>query len=229
MIKTWVYDAYLPTFYNVSSQLRLIHIPSGLSTTWAISTDKESSWAEWNRHLLSSNAWDNLLLFITTEGPKTDLLAVTSFPKAHDFSDTSPLRNGNILKAGVWDISVPHVWRVPSAWASNKMESSVMSLPVPTGDGFPHLPWLMGIAVKVNPKPYTDPQLVNQKSPHHYPCHCLYYLRRTLAWCNQLSAQCAAMGLVISLRLLVQKAFTSCLSFQPATSVTLFVPWILWM
>lgn len=34
---------------------------------------------------LSSAASDNLLLFVTVEGPKADLQSVTSFPKAHDF------------------------------------------------------------------------------------------------------------------------------------------------
>lgn len=59
--------------------------------------------------LLSSAASDNLLLFATSEGPKTDLLGVTSFPKVRDVSAPSPLRNGNLFKARVWDIRV-HVF-----------------------------------------------------------------------------------------------------------------------
>lgn len=84
-----------------------------------------------------------------------------------------------------------------------------MSPPVPLGafSNSSYLPLLIDIAAKVNPMPYTDPQLANEKSPHHYPCHCLYYLQRTLAQCSQLSAQCATVGLVINLRLPVQKAF----------------------
>lgn len=46
------------------------------------------------------------MLFVTVKGPKTDLLAVTLFPKAHSFSDLSILRDGKLLKTGVWDFSV---------------------------------------------------------------------------------------------------------------------------
>lgn len=63
--------------------------------------------------LLSSDTSDNLLLFVIVEGPKTGLLAVPSFPKACDFSDPSPLRNGRLLNAGVWAISIHMFWKDP--------------------------------------------------------------------------------------------------------------------
>ena len=53
----------------------------------------------------SSAALDNLLLCVTVEGPKTETLAVSSFPKVHDFCNPSPLRNGTLFKAGIWNIS----------------------------------------------------------------------------------------------------------------------------
>lgn len=49
----------------------------------------------------SSVALDNFLLCLTVEGPKTETLAVSSFPKVHDFCNPSPLRNGTLFKAGI--------------------------------------------------------------------------------------------------------------------------------
>lgn len=57
--------------------------------------------------------------------------------------------------------------------------------------------------------PYTDPQLASEKSPT-ITRHCLYYLQRALAQGSQLSAQGGTMGLVISLKFPVQKAFLPC-------------------
>lgn len=141
--------------------------------------------------LLSSDTSGNLLLFAIVEGPKTGLLAVTAFPKACDFSDPCPLRNGHRLNADVWDISV-HVFREDPLKDQAVHWDHLLVLP-----GALQIPPTCHITAKVNPMPYTDAQLANEKSSHHYSCHCLYYLQRILAQCSQLSAQCATTGLVI--------------------------------
>lgn len=74
---------------------------------------------------------------------------------------------------------------------------------------FPRPAMADGCCQQSESMPYTDPQLASEKSPT-ITHHCLYYLQRALAQCSQLSVQGVTMGLVISLRLPVQKAFPPC-------------------
>lgn len=160
--------------------------------------------------LLSSDTSDNLLLFVTVEGPKTDLLAVTSFPKAW-FLRPFSIREWKSSQCRCLGYQRPCIWRVLIEQSSNKIEWSVMSLPVSPGAfQIPHTCHADGYYCQSKSPPCTDPQLADEKSPHHYPCHCLHYLQRTLAQCSQLLAQCAIIGLVTNLRLSVQRAFRPC-------------------
>lgn len=109
--------------------------------------------------LLSSDASDNLLLFVTVEGPV--VTAVDWFTGSYIISKGARFlrpfstQEWNVLKAGGWDISVqwPCVLRIPSAWPSNKMESTVnVTTHAPRcSSNSSDLPWLMDIATKVNP------------------------------------------------------------------------------
>lgn len=163
--------------------------------------------------LLSSDASDNLLLFVTVEGPV--VTAVDWFTGSYIISKGARFlrpfstQQWNVLKAGSWDISVqwPCVSRIPSAWPSNKMESSVNVTTHAPGcsSNSPDLPWLMDIATKVNPC-LTLTHSWPVRSPQPLPLS----LPVLPAESSQLSAQGGTMGLDISLKLPVQKAFPPC-------------------
>lgn len=89
--------------------------------------------------LLSSDASDNLLLFVTVEGPVVTVVDwfTGSYIISKGVRFLRPfLHSGmEMIPAGGWDISVqwPCVSRIPRAWPCNKIESSVRLLPMPPG------------------------------------------------------------------------------------------------
>lgn len=64
---------------------------------------------------LSSAALDNLLLCVTVEGSKTETLAVSSFPKVHDFCKPFTTQEWNALQGWYLEYQPPCVSQVPGA------------------------------------------------------------------------------------------------------------------
>lgn len=69
MIKTWVYSAYPHWILKCSLATRLLHIPGGLSAAEPGPLIRPPAGWSGAGMLLSSDASDNLLLFVTVEGP----------------------------------------------------------------------------------------------------------------------------------------------------------------